>query len=316
MRMVVALATLGLVACESPPPVFGDVLPDSRVVLPEEDLLPRGISKEPSEWATWLFEQANATNQRHVELLLLLEAISALPPNFRDDGDDQAVMWGPWIIDGIADQLWVEQQGDRYAWGIERQEVDPDRVRFDDDAWTTELSGIIEVGSGDQPLGGELVFNADDVGLGAVDAAVEAFGIDQETLDALPIRIQTGPLGRVALTYAFQPEGVTLTTYDNVANGAGVPQEGGLTFEPTAAGGIATTTFQEDRDEDGSLETFDVVLQWDASGGGRADVTTTSADGTSIALVECWGADHGRQYVMAPAGSQGKPTDCLFSAPE
>ena len=302
--VVVGPIVLALAACDAPPAVFGDVLPDERLILREDELLPRGISDIPSEWATWVLQEAQATNRRHTELLLLLEAVTVLPANYRDRRNETAVVWGPWIVDDVAQRLWVEQGNPSYAWAIERQTVDPDRVRFDDEAWVQDLSGTIDVTGDGTSLGGAFVLDVDEVGLGVVDAALEAFG--EVPTGELPVSFDDGPVGRVALRYTANRDGAALTTWADLGENSTVPNDGGVTFvhEP-AAGGTARAVVETDVDGDGTVEPAEVVVQWAASGGGRADVTALQGGTT---LVECWGADHAPTY--RSSGELGTEADC------
>jgi len=294
---MVLVALSSMVGCEAPPVVFTDVLPDDRLILHEEELIPRGIPDEPSEWASWLLEEARATNRRHTELVLLIEAVTVLPARYRDRGEDDAVVWGPWIIDDEAERLWVEDRGGRYAWTIERQTVDPDRVRFDDEAWTPDLLGEIGV-SAEQPTGGEFVIDVDEVGFGVIGEAADV--LDDATPGTAAPDVDAAPIGRAALRYSNTRHGATLTTFSDLDEAVvAVPETGGLTFahEPGQGGTVSGTVRRE-------TETVDVRVQWAADGGGRADWV-----GASGARTECWGADHGRTFLTGGAGAEA---DCRF----
>ncbi|MEM6926811.1 MAG: hypothetical protein AAF602_07795 [Myxococcota bacterium] len=309
MLVTPGLAVLALVGCDAPPPVFADVLPDERLILREDEMLARGLPDEPAEWATWLLDEARAANRRHTELVLLIEAVSVLPANYRDRGEEDAVVWGPWIVDDNAERIWVEERGDAYGWAIERQTVDPERVRFDDDAWIDLLTGTVTLSASGTPTGGELVLNVDEVGFGAIDAALEAFG--DGTGDSASPGEPSGDaaLGWAGLRYEQGIDDITFTTVGDLGDARVVPDRGGVTFAPASGGGgTARATLSADRDGDGTPETIEVAVQWDRSGGGRADVTSEQG-ARSWTEVECWAADHERTFLT---GEMGEPADCAF----
>jgi len=293
-------ALVALVACEVPPPVFADVLPDERLILHEEELVARGRAEESAEWAGWLLDEARAANRRHIELVLILKAVTMLPPNYESSDNDQAVVWGPWLIDDEAERVRVEDRGDRYGWAIERQTVDPDRVRFNDDAWDPELEGEI-TSSSRVALSGSLWIDVDEVRFGAISDPSAILGEFDAGSDS---PVDADPVGRAGLRYATTEQGTTLTTFADLG-GSTVPEEGGVTFasEP-GQGGTAHASFEADRDDDGRFEAIEVRLQWSANGGGRADATI---DGR--VQVECWGPNHARTFLTGLAGTED---DCLF----
>ncbi len=301
------LVIFGLAACDLPPPEFGDVLPGQELILREDELIARGFPEDPSPWATWLLDEARAANRRHTELVLLVEAVTLLPANYRDRGSELAVAWGPWIVDDTAERLWVEDAGtEGYEWAIDRQTVDPDRVRFDDDAWIEDLTGSIQVAD-DEPIGGEFVLDVDEVGFGPVDDALEAFGDGSSTEpyeDDVDEVVDEEPIGRVGLRYTTQPDGTIFTTFPELT-GSTVPSSGGVTFAPRSEGGVATATLDPARDD--VPEPLEVTVQWASSGGGRADVRSVSTGATAV---ECWAPDHQVTF----ASGLGDEASCLFSA--
>lgn len=310
-----SLAAALLLACEQPPETFAEVLPDEQLLLNETELYPSGLPDPPSEWAAWLLEQAQLTNLRHADLVLLVEAVTVLPPYHPNPRDLQTVVWGPWIIDSTAEQLRVEAtSADRYTWVIETQEVDPKDVRFDDDAWLPELAGTIDVDPTGAPIGGEFTIDLDEVGFGIV---AEILGsVDEssnpETDDDL-FAVEA-PSGQAAVRYAYRGDELTLTTFPDLEDGTTtVPDDGGITFVATAGeGGTAEARFDEDRDGDGTPESYSVFVQWMANQGGRADVIRTGPQGQTTTSVECWNADHARTWFTDGAASEGDRSTCTF----
>ena len=300
MRIAAPLLLIATVGCDAPPAVFGDVLPDQRLLIDEAELVPVGATEASSSWATWLLDEARASNRRHVELVLLVEAITVLPSNYRDRGSEEAALWGPWIVDGSASQLWVERAGgDAYEWSIERQTVDADRVRFEDDAWQADLTGSIEA-FGPNRTSGRLVVDVDEVGLGIIDSAADALG-DEAAVPEVDDSADLGPVGRAALEYRLQRGGATFTTYGDV-RGTVVPDSGGVTFDHvTGQGGTARATLDGNRN---------ATVQWAAAGGGRADVVHNESGQTHS---ECWAADH---KVVWSSDGTGDPNACAFAAAE
>lgn len=256
-------------ACELPTQQWSPLLPDDRLLVVSEDDATRQARAlgEPSEYAQTLADVTDQANQGIGEVLELVQTITTLPPSYVDSRASLAV-WGPFIIDGTAVQLTIQEQPDTsLRWGVQ--------VRSQEEAspWIDALVGHVDAGA-------------------TAETSTGHFSMDFAAAEVLELGEDLS--GQVEVQYSARNAGATTDiTFAGLGETATVPIQGTIHFDhDRGVGGEMITTLEDDVDGSASEEPETVSLRarWDAQGAGRTDATLTGGDfGTEQhAESECW----------------------------
>ncbi len=287
-------------ACLPPEKAGGGDVNDARDALPRAETLkinvpedgaaakPAGLGQTSDLYALTRVT-AGTLNGGAAAVLLVVRAVTLLPPTTMDDG---AYIWGPWgghALQPSEYRLVVrgEDDGD-YAWTLEG------RRKSSSGSFRTVISGVATPGepgrgSGTMIMDFEVAEELDPVGNGGEGVVSVTYDLESD-----PATIQIdweGPGGRtVEYGYAEARDGAG--DFDFVA------------FEDTDDTGVAP-------------ETLHIHSQWLASGEGRSDARVSGGDlgAASHFITECWDGGFAVTYHLDTVGwqgEQGAEAACVF----
>ncbi len=300
MRTTLTLAPLALLAaCQfgGDPQSYGDVLPDSRLLIEMPDMSSQARAVgERSEYAQLTLEITDDVNTSLADVLALLDTITAFDPTWSSDADDTA-LWGPWEDGDVDGQLWVSNRGnDAYTWALELRPAGTE-------TWTPVLAGETEAGATSEESRGSFALDF---------TAIETLGAGD------------GITGSMAADYALFADGAAATVYfgEILDENGEIPQDAAYVFEHhDGAGGSMDVALTEDVTEDvgegGSLELLILRSRWDDTGAGRTDGLVTGGDVGELVYTasECWDAAHGLVFFEDnyDFDTGGEASSCVFA---
>ena len=298
MRISTLAPGLALVAaCALPSEEVSQLLPDNRLVIEANTLGSQARQVgERSSYAETLSDLIGQTNDGLGELLELIDTVTELPPSYVDDDE---VLWGPWLADGMYGQLVVETLADdSHTWAIQFREEGSA-----EDAWADALRGEIETGSSESASSGHFTMDfsmADTLGAG-------------ETLQ-----------GQVQVTYQITEGGAEAeVVFEGVSQDGIMPADGTVWFSHQRdTGGVldALLSRQVSGTDTDAEELVDMRARWDGDGAGRSDAYLSGGDfgESQHTETECWSVAHTVTYYensFEPA-SNGNVEDCAFVEPD
>lgn len=301
MRPAMTLAPLALAltaACELPTQELSPLLPDQRLLVEQNDATAQARTMgEPSLHAQTLSELTTQSNEGVGQILDLVQMITNFPASWISPRGDE-VIWGPYIVEDVAAQLFIREQTDAaVSWGIQLR---PDG----EEDWTDALLGTIEPGATPELSTGTFTMDFSAASLLAIAGDLE---------------------GQVAVSYDLRAAGArTDIAFGGLTGTEGkVPVDGAVHFDyDRGVGGHMDATLSDDVDGSGSSaeETVALHSRWDDQGAGRTDALLTGGDLGTDAHVEseCWSAAHTVVFHSntLTGMSTGDETACAFAEAE
>lgn len=295
MRSTLLAPLLFTAACELPSQEWSPLLPDDRLLVQQDSAAGSARSMgEPSEYAATLAELTSQANQGVGEVLELVGMITTLPASHIDSHAKLAV-WGPFLIDGTAIQLTIQEDADAaITWGVQ--------VRPSDEgaAWLDALAGHIDPGATE-------------------DGSVGHFAMDFGVAEVLELGDDLA--GEVEVAYTLRRAGATTDiTFDGLSETVTVPVDGTIHFDyDRDQGGEMLATLADDVDGSPSdvPETVALRARWDERGAGRTDALLSGGDfgDDEHTESECWSTVRTVVYYTNSFQdvADGNESECTFT---
>ena len=298
MRQALLVAPIvSLVACELPSEDYSPLLPDTRLLIEQNDAA--GLARaagEPSHYAEVLNDLTTQTNEGLGAVLELIGTVTELPPSHLDNGAE-LVVWGPWAVEGVFGQLTIQGQDDgSLEWALQFRPEDQED-------WVDGLIGVIDAGSTEEASTGRFTID---------------FSVAQtfEEID--------GITGAVSVDYDIAANGaVAEVSFTQVSAEGVMPRDGTLRYAHTRGeGGQLDTVLEENVDgtDTDAPETIQTRARWDGTGAGRTDAELSGGDLGSAphSETECWGSARTVTYYANTFTLEvdGESALCAFATPE
>lgn len=296
------LTSLALTACG---PMAGDsltsVLPDQRVLinLPTEgDAAKDENDREWSEAYLFTARVTDDVNGLIGGVLLLVDAVTDLPPTYVDETQQHAV-WGPYsdALDPVETSLFVQYmpEDDTHHWGFVQK-----AKNVDDAEEIVVIQGLVNAGATQEVSSG-------------------AFTIDFDAMSALDPN--TRGSGLFMSEYDIREDGVDATAaYEGVQDGAQTIDAAYVYSQLEDGSGHMDLAWLADALGGDDEELALVRSRWLGDGQGRSDSYLTGGDlGEAGATgVECWGDTFAPVYQANSWEGElsGEEAACAFDAPE